>query len=105
MAELGQEPLYTEAEEPLPLPSSSPSPRQEVALTKGAPKFPWQGLIQSLLWKSFFVTLSLQTCSETRFRSGSIIDQTRVLNLGPITRKGKKATPLSMFPVRNVLWR
>lgn len=72
---------------------------------KGAPSSPWQGLIQSLLWKGFFVTLSLQTCPETRFRSGSIIDQTRVLNLGPITRKGKKATPLSMFLVRNVLWR
>ncbi|KAJ1067449.1 PREDICTED: uromodulin [Capra hircus] len=31
------------------------------------------------------------TCPETRFRSGSIIDQTRVLNLGPITRKGGQA--------------
>ncbi|XP_053410777.1 uromodulin isoform X2 [Nycticebus coucang] len=28
------------------------------------------------------------TCSRTRFRSGVIIDQSRVLNLGPITRKG-----------------
>uniref|UniRef100_A0A2K5ZMD5 Uromodulin n=1 Tax=Mandrillus leucophaeus TaxID=9568 RepID=A0A2K5ZMD5_MANLE len=28
------------------------------------------------------------TCSGTRFRSESVIDQSRVLNLGPITRKG-----------------
>uniref|UniRef100_A0A2I3GBI2 Uromodulin n=1 Tax=Nomascus leucogenys TaxID=61853 RepID=A0A2I3GBI2_NOMLE len=34
------------------------------------------------------------TCSGTRFRSGSVIDQSRVLNLGPITRKGKRATRL-----------
>uniref|UniRef100_G3QQY1 Uromodulin n=1 Tax=Gorilla gorilla gorilla TaxID=9595 RepID=G3QQY1_GORGO len=32
------------------------------------------------------------TCSGTRFRSGSVIDQSRVLNLGPITRKGVQAT-------------
>ncbi|XP_077842538.1 uromodulin isoform X1 [Macaca mulatta] len=32
------------------------------------------------------------TCSGTRFRSESVIDQSRVLNLGPITRKGVQAT-------------
>ncbi|XP_006146655.1 uromodulin [Tupaia chinensis] len=32
------------------------------------------------------------TCSGTRFRSGVSIDQSRVLNLGPITRKGTQAT-------------
>ncbi|KAM9208171.1 uromodulin [Dugong dugon] len=32
------------------------------------------------------------TCSGTRFRSGGLIDQTRVLNLGPITRKNVQAT-------------
>ncbi|XP_040314827.1 uromodulin isoform X1 [Herpailurus yagouaroundi] len=31
------------------------------------------------------------TCSGTRFRSGGIIDQTHVLNLGPITRKNVQA--------------
>ncbi|XP_031240455.1 uromodulin [Mastomys coucha] len=31
------------------------------------------------------------TCSGTRFRSGNFIDQTRVLNLGPITRQGVQA--------------
>ncbi|KAB0405996.1 hypothetical protein E2I00_008612 [Balaenoptera physalus] len=45
------------------------------------------------------------TCSETRFRSGGIIDQTHVLNLGPITRKGKRAPPFPTFLARNVLWR
>ncbi|XP_011831488.1 PREDICTED: uromodulin [Mandrillus leucophaeus] len=35
------------------------------------------------------------TCSGTRFRSESVIDQSRVLNLGPITRKGKRTTPSS----------
>ncbi|XP_075384219.1 uromodulin [Tenrec ecaudatus] len=33
------------------------------------------------------------TCSGTRFRSGSPIDPTHVLNLGPITRKSKRAIP------------
>ncbi|XP_022407939.1 uromodulin [Delphinapterus leucas] len=32
------------------------------------------------------------TCSETRFRRGGFIDQTHVLNLGPIIRKGSQAT-------------
>ncbi|XP_016012520.2 uromodulin isoform X2 [Rousettus aegyptiacus] len=32
------------------------------------------------------------TCSRTRSRSGASIDQTRVLNLGPIMRKGVQAT-------------
>ncbi|XP_072798192.1 uromodulin isoform X1 [Vicugna pacos] len=32
------------------------------------------------------------TCSGTRFRSGGTIDQSHVLNLGPITRKGSQAT-------------
>ncbi|KAI5139999.1 Uromodulin [Manis pentadactyla] len=32
------------------------------------------------------------TCSGPRFRSGSITDQTHVLNLGPIVRKGIQAT-------------
>ena len=32
------------------------------------------------------------TCSGTRFRSGNFIDQTRVLNLGPITRQGVQAS-------------
>lgn len=36
--------------------------------------------------------LSRQTCSRTRSRSGASIDQTRVLNLGPIMRKGKGVT-------------
>nr|AAH35975.1 UMOD protein [Homo sapiens] len=37
------------------------------------------------------------TCSGTRFRSGSVIDQSRVLNLGPITRKGVQATVSRAF--------
>uniref|UniRef100_A0A2K6GGN8 Uromodulin n=1 Tax=Propithecus coquereli TaxID=379532 RepID=A0A2K6GGN8_PROCO len=38
------------------------------------------------------------TCSGgTRFRSGGVIDQSRVLNLGPITRKGERAPPSSTF--------
>ena len=52
------------------------------------------------------VTLLLlphQTCSGTRFRSGGALDQSRVLNLGPITRKGKRAPLSPMLLARQVL--
>lgn len=65
---------------------------------KSAAHSPRQDHIQSPSWKGFFVALFLQTCSGTRFRSGGIIDQTHVLNLGPITRKSKKDTPSSHAP-------
>ena len=65
---------------------------------RSAAHSPQQDHIQSPSWKGFFVALFLQTCSGTRFRSGGIIDQTHVLNLGPITRKSKKDTPSSHAP-------
>lgn len=72
---------------------------------RSAAHSPWQEHIQSPSWKGFFVALFLQTCSGTRFRSGGITDQTHVLNLGPITRKSKRATPSPTFLVGNILWR
>ncbi|KAG8513619.1 Uromodulin, partial [Galemys pyrenaicus] len=45
------------------------------------------------------------TCSGTRFRSGGNIDHTRVLNLGPITRKGRGAAlspPFSGCPAHSL---
>uniref|UniRef100_A0A2K6DJQ6 Uromodulin n=1 Tax=Macaca nemestrina TaxID=9545 RepID=A0A2K6DJQ6_MACNE len=43
------------------------------------------------------------TCSGTRFRSESVIDQSRVLNLGPITRKGVQAT-VSRAAFSSLVW-